>query len=255
MQADPLNGALFLVRGLKLILHRGVRRYVLLPLAINTAIFALLIAAGATWFNHLVSALQPTLPGWLDWLVWPLWMVFILAILLLLFFTFSLLANLIAAPFNSLLAEAVERHLRGADALPETGMWQLLREMPTILLSQLVKMAYCALWAVPLLFLFIVPGLNILAPFLWFIFGAWMLALEYLDYPMGNHGLLFPQQRRKAREQRLLVVGFGAATTALTLIPLVNFLIMPAAVAGATALWVERLAEGGAVPQQAAGPQ
>jgi len=241
MQVNPVNGALYLVRGLKLALHPGIRRYVIIPLAINIMVFALLIGAGAAWFNSLVGTLQPSLPGWLDWLVWPLWVVFILAILLVLFFTFSLLANLVAAPFNGLLAEAVERQLRGEDALPETGLWQLLRETPAILFSQLAKMGYSVLWAIPLLILFIIPGINIVAPFLWFAFGAWMLALEYLDYPMGNHGLLFPQQRRRAREQRLLVLGFGTAITGLTMIPVLNFLVMPIAVAGATALWVERL--------------
>ena len=241
MQVNPLNGALYLARGLKLVFHPGIRRYVIMPLAINIAVFALLIGAGAAWFNSFVSSLQPSLPGWLDWLVWPLWVVFILAILLVLFFTFSLLANLIAAPFNGLLAEAVERQLRGEESLPETSLWQLLRETPAILFSQLIKMGYAVLWAIPLLILFIIPGINIIAPFLWLAFGAWMLALEYLDYPMGNHGLLFPQQRRRAREQRLLVLGFGAATTGLTMIPVLNFLVMPVAVAGATALWVERL--------------
>ena len=40
------------------------------------------------------------------------------------------------------------------------------------------------------------------------------------------------------REKRLLALGFGAATLLMTLIPFVNFLVMPAAVAGATAMWV-----------------
>ncbi len=240
MQLPPLDGILYLVRGLKLVFRPGIRRYVIMPLAINVAVFALLIGAGAAWFNSFVDTLQPALPGWLDWLVWPLWIIFILAILLVLFFGFSLLANLVAAPFNGLLAEAVERQLRREDPLPETSLWQLLRETPAILYSQLLKMGYTVLWAIPLLILFLIPGINVIAPFLWLAFGAWMLALEYLDYPMGNHGLMFPQQRRLAREQRLLVLGFGAATTWMTMIPVINFLVMPVAVAGATALWVER---------------
>ncbi len=244
MQLNPFNGAFYLARGLKLVFRPSIRRYVMMPLVINIAVFALLIGAGAAWFNSFVSTLQPTLPGWLDWLVWPIWVVFILAILLVLFFTFSLFANLVAAPFNGLLAEAVERQLRGEDPLPETSLWQLLRETPAILYSQLLKMGYTVLWAIPLLILFVIPGINIIAPFLWLAFGAWMLALEYLDYPMGNHGLLFPQQRRRAREQRWLVLGFGAATTWVTMIPIINFLVMPVAVAGATALWVERLETG-----------
>jgi CysZ protein len=33
-------------------------------------------------------------------------------------------------------------------------------------------------------------------------------------------------------------MGFGGATLVGTMIPIVNFIVMPAAVAGATALWV-----------------
>ncbi len=248
MQTGFFKGALYLLLGLKLILRPGIRRYVALPLVINIAVFALLIAVSAAWFHSLVNVLLPVLPGWLDWLIWPLWVIFIVTVLLVLFFGFSLLANLIAAPFNGLLAEAVERELRGEETQPGTGLWQLLRETPAILLSQLLKMGYALLRAVPLLVLFVIPGINLIAPLLWLVFGAWMLALEYLDYPMGNHGLLFPQQRRRAREQRWLVLGFGGATTALTTVPIINFLIMPAAVAGATVLWLEQFANDDSPP-------
>ena len=36
-------------------------------------------------------------------------------------------------------------------------------------------------------------------------------------------------------------LGFGMAVMTATLIPLVNFMVMPAAVAGAAAIWIERL--------------
>lgn len=82
-------------------------------------------------------------------------------------------------------------------------------------------------------------------PILWMIFTAWMLALEYTSFPMGNHGLLFSQQRDRLRKKRLTVLGFGGATLLMTLIPVVNFLAMPVAVAGATALWVEQFEKEG----------
>jgi CysZ protein len=41
-----------------------------------------------------------------------------------------------------------------------------------------------------------------------------------------------------------LNLGFGAATAALTLIPVINFIAMPSAVAGATALSVKELSGG-----------
>ena len=89
--------------------------------------------------------------------------------------------------------------------------------------------------------LFFIPGINLAAPFLWFMFSAWMLSLEYLDYPMGNHGLLFSDQRPIINQRRFMSLGFGGAVNVAVMIPVANFIIMPAAVAGATALWVEQL--------------
>jgi CysZ protein len=68
-----------------------------------------------------------------------------------------------------------------------------------------------------------------------------MLALDYHDYPMGNHDLKFPQQRAILKQKRPLAIGFGLATLGATLIPFINFLVIPAAVAGATALYLEQL--------------
>ena len=93
---------------------------------------------------------------------------------------------------------------------------------------------YFALRAVPLLILFLIPGLNLLAPLLWLAFSAWFLALEYADFPMANHGLGFKEQHRRLKQQRLTSLGFGAGATLLTLIPVLNFVAVPAAVAGAT---------------------
>jgi len=158
---------------------------------------------------------------------------------LILFYAFSLVANLVGAPFNGLLAEAVERHLTGQSTNQPGGFAKMARDLIPSLLSEFKKILYFLVRAVPLLILFLIPGLNIVAPFLWIAFSAWMLALEYADYPMGNHGLLFSQQRLILQEKRMMVLSFGGATLFLTLIPVVNFLAMPTAVAGATVMWVE----------------
>ncbi|NOQ81802.1 MAG: sulfate transporter CysZ, partial [Methylophaga sp.] len=74
---------------------------------------------------------------------------------------------------------------------------------------------------------------------LWVVFSSWVLAIDYHDYPMGNHQLKFPQQRALLRQKRSLALGFGLATLGATMIPFVNFLVIPAAVAGATALYLD----------------
>lgn len=243
-----ISGGACLVRGFKLIWQPGVRPFVVIPLVLNTLVFALLIGLGIKQFDQLMNWVLSFLPSWMSWLEWLLWPIFALIALIFIFFSFSLVANLIGAPFNGLLAEAVEQHLTGRTITGQGWAKTLINILPMVF-GELKKILYFLLWAIPFLLLFLIPGLNLFAPFLWVLFGAWMLALQYLDYPMGNHGLAFAEQRRIIGQKRLASLGFGAATLAATLIPVINFLVMPAAVAGATLLWVE-LSRGASLPDK-----
>lgn len=236
-----LAGAGYLLRGLRLVIEPGLRRYVALPLLINALVFAGLLWLAADQFGVLVDAILPALPQWLAWLAGVLWLLFFVAAAVLVFFTFSVIANLIAAPFNDLLAEAVERRLSGRAPPGGGGLWQAVKGAPGAMLDELRKLGYFIRWALPLLILFLIPGVNLIAPLVWAVFTAWILALEYADYPMGNHDLRPDRQRRILGRQRWLSLGFGTGVMLATLIPLANFLVMPAAVAGASALWVDRL--------------
>ncbi len=82
------------------------------------------------------------------------------------------------------------------------------------------------------------PGVNVIAAPCWFLLSCWLLALEYVDYPASNHAIGFKELRRRLRTRRTLALGFGTSVVVATLIPVVNLFVMPAAVAGATALWV-----------------
>jgi CysZ protein len=235
---DAIKGIGYLREGLRLIRRPGVRRYVAMPLLISVVIFSAAIVAGVHWLEILLGWLLGWLPGWLDWLRYLLWPLFALTGVLLVFYTFSLLTNLVAAPFNGLLAEAVERHLDGR-TMEDAGGWRtLLGDILPSLFSELRKLLYFALRALPLGLLFLIPPVNLAAPFLWALFSAWMLAIEYMDYPMANHRLHFAEQRKRLRSRKLLSWGFGGASLLMTMIPVVNFLAMPASVAGATAMWV-----------------
>ncbi len=240
MILQPIVGASYFLRGFKLINQRGIRKFVAIPLLINTVLFAALIIFGFQQFNEFLDWL---LPGWLEWLWWLLVPLFTIALLLVVFFTFTLIANVIGAPFNALLAEALEEHLTGRK-LEDSGGWgKMFKELIPTVWAELKKLLYFILWSIPFLVLFLIPVINLLAPVLWILFTAWMLSLEYLDYPMGNHGISFDEMRARLHERRTLSLGFGAATMVATSIPIVNFFVMPTAVAGATALWVERLKE------------
>jgi len=246
MLGQPFIGANGLLKGFALLNASGLRRFVVVPLLINILVFSVSIWVLVQQFTPLVDKWISYLPGWLSWLEWLFWLIFAIAALLLVFYTFALLANLIAAPFNGLLAEAVEKHLTGQPLPPSGSLIIVFKEFPGAIIDELRKLSYFLLRAIPLLILFWIPLVNLAAPFIWLLFSAWMLALEYCDYPMGNHNLRFKEQRALLGRRKLLGFGFGGATLLGTMIPLVNFLVMPAAVAGATSLWVTQLKESGA---------
>ena len=241
------QAASYVRRGSQLVRVPGLRRFVWIPLAINVLVFA-----GLGWF------LYGVLGDWMAelipfdrfrdiWLIAKLESVlrFVLGFIvgLVLAYAFTLLANLIGAPFNSLLAEQVQAHLTGIRPGTEPGVLVLLQSVPKTLWSEISKLFYLGLWLIPLLIAHLIPGLNLIAPFLLFLFGAWMFALEYIDYPMGNHGHGFKAVRKSLRKRRGMAIGFGSVVAVISSIPIVNLFIMPVAVAGATALYVEHIDE------------
>jgi CysZ protein len=237
-----LKGAGYLIKGFKLMNQDGIRRFAYLPMAINALLFSAAIWFGYSQFDSWLNSLMP---GWLpDWLMsavmWLIMPIFTALVSIIVFFSFSILANFLASPFNGPLAEAVERKLTGQT--PTSLPWeQIVIDTPSVLWNELIKIRYFLLWIIPLFIFSWIPVVNIVAPVLWFLFSGWMLTLEYHDYPMGNHHLKFPEQRDKLKTQRGLTLGFGLATLAVTMIPIVNFIVIPAAVSGATALYLEQI--------------
>lgn len=230
----------YLSRGFRVLTKPGVRLYVIIPLALNFLVFALLIWAGMSFFGDLLNWLLPDSDSSLWILYWILWLAFFLTAMIIVFYSFSIIANLIAAPFNGLLAEAVEHHLTGQTA--PGGLLKAVKEFIPSIAAELKKLLYLIGWSIPLLILNFIPGVNILAPVLWVLFSAWMMGLQYLDYPFANHGVFFSQQRKRLGGHRIPTTMFGGGVMLATLIPVVNFFVMPAAVAGATIMWVERFA-------------
>jgi CysZ protein len=237
MNNNPFIGFGYLLKGMGMLLSPGLKRYLLVPILINILIFSLAGWLGYTQFNDLLDWLLPQ-ESWLSYFRWVLWPLFAITILLVTFYTFTAVANLLAAPFNSLLAERVEFQVSGTK--PPKSNEKIMAVILPAILSELRKLGYFLIRAIPLLVLFVIPGLNLLAPLLWVLFSAWFLALEYADYPMGNHRMTFPQQHKSIKKLRMTALGFGGGVTLLTLIPIINFIAMPSAVIGATLFWIEQ---------------
>ncbi|KOO02193.1 sulfate transporter CysZ [Vibrio nereis] len=224
--------------GLELALTPGIRRFVLFPLLTN-----ILLVGGALFylFSNLdswINQMMGQLPDFLSWLSYILWPILVLTILATFSYFFSTLANFIAAPFNGLLAEKVEEHLT-KQRVNEDGMLAVVKDVPRVLAREWRKLVYVLPKAIGLFLLLLIPGLGqTLGPVLWFVFTAWMLAIQYCDYPFDNHKVSFNDMRYSLKQKQGKAYGFGALVAFFTTIPLLNLIVMPVAVCGATAMWV-----------------
>ncbi len=241
MIADIVTGTQSLAKGIGLLNRPGVRIYVVIPLLINLTLFAGLIWFGYSRFNPFVEWLMSFVPEFLDFLEWLIWLFFGTLATVTVFFAFTPVANIVAAPFNALMSEKIEEILTDKANVSNTGFLEMAIGS---IKSQLGKLVYILLWTAGLFLVSIIPLVNLIAPVLWVVFGSWLLSLEYLDYPMGNHDLSFDEQKRRLAQKRGLSLGFGGAVMIMTSIPVVNFFAMPVAVAAATVLWVEQLKDG-----------
>lgn len=242
MTAPALSGPQYLGEGLKLILRPGLRLFVLLPLTLNLVLFIALIGFAMREFSGWVDAFMPSLPDWASFLEYLIWPLFVALVVLLVFFSFTMIANIIAAPFNGFLAEKVEVVVRGQDDFPPFSWAELVAMVPRTIGRELRKLGYFLPRAAGLLILSFIPVVNLMSTPLWFVFGIWMMAVQYIDYPADNHKLGWNEMLAWLREKRWQSLGFGGSVYLALLIPFVNIVMMPAAVAGATLFWVR---EGG----------
>lgn len=238
-------GFTYVLKGFSLISKQGVRRFVLIPLLINIVVFSGAIYIGFTqfsgWLDHLLGSIA-WLPDWLETgIVWVMTPLFSVLILIAVYYSFTIVANLIAAPFNAQLALRIEGKLLGKSVAAIEDNSSMMALTKRTLASEAKKMGHMLKWLIALLILTVIPVVNIVAPFAWLIYSAWMLSLEYADYPMGNHNLMFKEELQRLKRHRSASLGLGAGLMLITAIPVINFFAMPVGVAAGTTLWVRRL--------------
>ncbi|EMX0223783.1 sulfate transporter CysZ [Vibrio fluvialis] len=238
MQAQQRSGLGYFFYGFDIAVSPGIRRFVLMPLLTN-----ILLVGGALYylFSHLDSWINDwmgQIPDWLSWLSYILWPLLVITILATFSYFFSTLANFIAAPFNGLLAEKVEEKLTGKK-VNDDGVLAVVKDVPRIMAREWRKLVYVLPKGIGLFILLLIPALGqTLGPILWFIFTAWMLAIQYCDYPFDNHKVTFNDMRNSLKQKQGKAYTFGMLVSVLTTIPVVNLFVMPVAVCGATAMWV-----------------
>ncbi len=238
MKGSLTRGASYLARGARLLNHSRLRPFVLVPLILNIVIFGSLLGVGFTVINDIMDRLLANIPQWLAFIEWILWPLIVVTAGLITGYLFTTVALIIASPFNALLAEKAEELVTGRPVESLEGMGAALLAIPRGVLRELRKLLYYIPMAIVALLLSFIPGVGAVA---WLLLGAWMMSIQFVDYPMDNHQRSFADVKEAVRSHRLSSLGFGGLVALCTGIPVVNFFVVPAAVVGATLLWCEEL--------------
>jgi len=237
MNGSIITGINYLLEGFKLIGKPGLRFYVAIPLLINIVLFASCSWYGFNLFSQWLDWLLDKVPDWLAFIEWILWPIFVLTLGTVIFFVFNMVANIIASPFNGILAEKTELLLSGEESLGESSLADIIKVIPASIAREIHKLLYYLPRFILLSLLTFIPGINILV----FVFAAWMMAIQYVDYPMDNHKILFKDMIVLIKQRNLSAIGFGAVVMLSLMIPILNFIVIPAAVCGASLFWVKEL--------------
>jgi len=222
---NPLLAVQSLAKGWSLLWHQKLRKYILVPILINLLLFSGMLYLGYQYVGELIAQFIPAWLQWLDWLIYPL---FFISFFVAGFFTFTLVANLIASPFYGGLAAKTLHILND-----QTGE---IKEQPILLVlgSELKRLVYLLSRAIPIVIISIIPGLNLIAPVLWGLYGAWGISMEYFAYPLENEGALFAEQRLALKDIRIGALSFGGLVLVGLMVPVINIFIPPMAVISAT---------------------
>ena len=204
----------------------------LIPAFIVAAVFTAGIIVLAINIQAIATGVTPFAdewePVWRDIIRVAVAIAFLIAALLLVSLTFTTITLIVGQPFYELIWRSAESQL---GEIPDNapafwrsvglGISSALRMLvPTILIG----IALFALGLVPLV------G-AVLSAVLGAFFGGWFLALELTGLAFDARGLGFRERRSALRSRRALVLGYGAATYLLFLVPLGAVFVMPAAVA------------------------
>src|SRR5690606_27580320 len=230
MSGSIFSGAAYLAQGLKLLLHPALRKFVLVPILVNILLFVVLTTLLIQQFNYLLDAMMLYLPAWMDFLAWVVIVVLALFVVLVYGYSFSVITNVNAAPFYGFLAERVDEMVTGRKLEGETLLQMIART-----LGRELRRVWYFLWrSLLILLLSFIPLIGPLLAALW---AAWSMSIQYSDYAADNHQWPFRTLRRSLMRRAQSSLGFGAVVMLGMMVPLLNILVIPAAVIGGTLLW------------------
>ncbi|MDY0270836.1 sulfate transporter CysZ [Trichloromonas sp.] len=221
--------------------HPSLWKYVLIPFLINLVVFSGSVYFGMDFFNDSVVQLIPRGEAWY-WatLYYFLWILAGVVTTVVVFFSFTVIGNLIASPFNDLLSERTEDLIAGQRNEETFSLVTFGRDAFATLAVEVKKISIFVIMMLALLLLNLLPVIgSLFYSVLAVLLTLFFLVVEYMGFVFSRKRLNFAEQRRYIFARKTTMLGFGVGILALLAIPFLQFACIPVAVVSATRLWCE----------------
>lgn len=225
---------------------RGVRWLIARPsmllLLLVPILLAILAFAGGMWLfwslgnGWLTKLLMTWFSQWNDQWAWAILYTVVRAlmwfsILLVCLVTSLVVLGIVSSPVYEVISARIERELLGESRV--SVPWS---QIPKLMMGEVAKAMIVTLVPIGLM---IVPGVNLFAG----LVAAFLLGWDFYDYPLARRGWSIGKRWQFVRGEFWTVLGFGI----WLVIPIVQILFVPMAVAGGTILNIEALERRGLV--------
>lgn len=216
--------------------------WAILPFILNIVMFAGLMWLGWHFFSPWVGEWLPAgdRVWWRETLGWLLRVLYWIVSGLIVVFLFVPLATIVAAPFNDILSEHVERIYAGAGVDDAFSLRAIARSV-WIGTWTSVRLALTTLALIVIaLPLYLIPVLGSwLGPAAQAFITIRFLSLEFTSYSMDRRCYTYRQKNHFLRVHRARTIGMGTMAFLLMLVPVVNALFIPVSAVAGTLLFCD----------------
>lgn len=203
--------------------HKSVRKLAYVPLAITFVVLMLGISYGwgiVTWGMEMVTPyLGSSLDGFVLFLVSA---IFHLIYIVLLVVALFLVANLVAIPFNALIAERVMA-IKGAEYFKPKNAGEWSKYTTQMLITGLVKALVVVILGVLVFFMSFLPFLGFIGTF----FTIFVLAYDSCDYGLELKNKKFKDRWAFVKKYFWELCGYTTIVSITFMIPGMNFFMLP----------------------------
>lgn len=218
--------------------HPSLGKFIVIPFAINVILFL----SGLFFFVNNIDSLLQSIPKSDAWyfaiLYYLLAVLLVASFLILTFYTFTIIGNIIASPFNSALSEKIEELQFNSKKDKPFNLKIIIRDAYRAIMTEFKRLFLFICIFIPIFILNFIPVIGQAAYFiLMLVFTAWGLSFTFMDYAMERKTASFRRKLQIVSSRKSLALGFGLMCFLFGLIPVFNLFLIPVCVTAGTLIY------------------